>query len=176
MAGVSSTSIVELIPMPAEVRPTCFRYALSAGVLRRDGPGLTQGAGRGDPAGRRAARGSFAIVPRPPRASGKAPRARDAMRTSLGVWRQTSRSRGQGGRTALLGCGWRVASAMGVLIRGTDAGAGPRARDAHGVWSISPHVPSRRDGRKHLLRPRKPLLSARFYSGRVLKSPARDRG
>ena len=63
MAGGSSTSIVELIPMPAEVRPTCFRYALSAGVLRRDGPGLTQGAGRGDPSGRRAARGSFAIMP-----------------------------------------------------------------------------------------------------------------
>ena len=112
MAGVSSTSIVELIPMPAAVRPTCFRYALSAGVLRRDGPGLTQGAGRGDPAGRRAARGSFAIVPRPPRASGKAPRARDAMRTSLGVWRQTSRSRGQGGRIDLLGCGWRVRRAF----------------------------------------------------------------
>ena len=53
MAGVSSTSIVELIPMPAAVRPTFFRYALSAGVLRRDGPGLTQGAGRGDPAGKR---------------------------------------------------------------------------------------------------------------------------
>eukprot|EP00966_Prymnesium_polylepis_P181254 4198456-Prymnesium_polylepis.1 len=112
MAGGSSTSVVELIPMPAAVRPTFFRYALSAGVLRRDGPGLTQGAGRGDPAGRRAARGSFAIVPRPPRASGKAPRARDAMRTSLGVWRQTSRSRGQGGRTDLLGCGWQVRRAF----------------------------------------------------------------
>ena len=174
MAGVSSTSIVELIPMPAAVRPTCFRYALSAGVLRRDGPGLTQGAGRGDPAGRRAARGSFAIVPRPPRASGKAPRARDAMRTSLGVWRQTSRSRGQGGRTDLLGCGWRVRRAFRYGHR--DAGARRRARDAHGVWSISQHVPSRRDGRKHLLRPRKPLLSARFYSGRGLKSPGREGG
>ena len=175
MAGVSSTSIVELIPMPAAVRPTFFRYALSAGVLRRDGPGLTQGAGRGDPSGKRAARGSFAIVPGPPRASGKAPRARDAMRTSLGVWRQTSRSRGQGGRTDLLDCG-QLASATCVLIRGRDAGAGPRARDAHGVRPISPHVPSRRDGRKHLLRPRKPLLSARFYSGRVLKSPVREGG
>ena len=93
--------------MPAAVRPTFFRYALSGGVLRRDGPGLTQSTGRGDPVGKRAARGSFAIMPRPPRASGKAPRARDAMRTSLGVWRQTSRSRGQGCRIDLLGCGWR---------------------------------------------------------------------
>ena len=70
----------------------------------------------------------------------------------------------------------RLASATGVSIRGTDAGAGPRARDAHGVRPISQHVPSRRDGRKHLLRPRKPLLSARFCSGRVLKSPAWEGG
>ena len=70
----------------------------------------------------------------------------------------------------------RLASATDVLIRGRDAGAGRRARDAHGVRPISPHVPSRRDGRKHLLRPHKPLLSARFCSGRVLKFPAWEGG
>ena len=70
----------------------------------------------------------------------------------------------------------RLASATGVSIRARDAGAGPRARDAHGVRPISQHVPSRRDGRKHLLKPRKPLLSARFCAGRVLKFPAWEGG
>ena len=176
MAGVSSTSTVELIPMPAEVRPTFFRYALSAGVLRRDGPDLTQGAGSWSrrPGGQTS--GTRLVCYRTPTTScvwqGSARPGCDAhftRRLAPDVSKQGSRRSNRPPRL-------RLASATDVLIRGRDAGAGRRARDAHGVWSISPHVPSRRDGRKHLLRPRKPLLSARFYSGRVLTLPVRESG
>ena len=174
MAGVSSTSIVELIPMPAAVRPTFFRYALSGGVLRRGGPGQTQIRWSRRPGGQ--ASGTRLVCYRAPTTScvwqGSARPGCDAHftgRLAPDVSKQGSRRSNRPPRL-------RLASATGVLIRARDAGARRRARDAHGVWSISPHVPSRRGGRKHLLRPRKRLLSARFYSGRVLKSPAWEGG
>jgi hypothetical protein len=137
----------------------------SGSAARLEVPGAEKGVARRE-------RASRALRRRPPPAP---PRGTDSERTAR-QGRRRACLRGLSPFPAPLNSGPCGGFSDVVLIRGTDAGAGPRARDAHGVRPISQHVPSRRDGRKHLLRPRKPLLSARFYSGRVLKSPAREGG
>ena len=98
---------------------------------------------------------SFDIAGRPPRASGKAPRARDAVRTSPVAWRQrldAGVKEVEQTSSAVVGeCDARFV----LLIRGRHAGAGRRARDAHGPWRTAdladPSPVHRRRARKPLL-------------------------